>query len=56
MPYASNADLPDYIRKLSPRLQDVWRGAFNAAFKRYGTESQAFAVANSVLKKMKGDG
>lgn len=54
MPYSTNKQLPPHIKKLNKRLQDIWRNAFNSAFKQYnGDESKAFAVANSAIKKYK---
>src|SRR5258706_10416993 len=49
MPYNSVADLPGYIRKLSPKKQKQWMAAWNAAKKEYSDESKAFAVANAAV-------
>lgn len=63
MPYsgASASNLPPYIKKLSLKYRKAWVGAFNSAFhsfdpkkhKAANAEAYAFAVANSVVKKMK---
>ena len=54
MPYANNESLPPYVKKLGKHLQDIWRNAFNSAYKQYnGDESKAFAVANASVKKYK---
>lgn len=53
MPYASNAELPTHIRKLSKNLQDIWRKSFNSAYKQYNDESKAFAIANAVMNRYK---
>lgn len=53
MPYASNADLPANVKKLSSRLQTAWRKAFNSAYSQYGSEDKAFATAWSTVNKMK---
>ena len=53
MPYSSISEVPDYIKKLGSKLATAWMKAFNAAHKQYGTEAQAFKVANAMLKKMK---
>jgi cation transport regulator len=44
MPYASNAELPDRIRKNLPRrAQDIFRAAFNSAYERYGPTDEVRA-------------
>ena len=54
MPYSSNEQLPSHIKKLTKHIQDIWRNAFNNAFKQYnGDEGKAFAVANSAINKYK---
>ncbi|HSD85926.1 MAG TPA: ChaB family protein [Kofleriaceae bacterium] len=54
MPYATNQDLPDRVRKYLPRhAQDIYRAAFNDAFERYGPtrEDIAHRVAWSAVKR-----
>lgn len=54
MPYATNADLPDRIRKTLPRhAQDIFRAAFNSAYERYGPENEAraFRIAWAAVKR-----
>jgi cation transport regulator ChaB len=53
MPYSSINELPDYIRKYSKKLQKIFLNVFNNAYKQYGDESKAFAVANGVIKRYK---
>ena len=54
MPYASNADLPDAVKKLSSSLQTAWRKTFNSAYDSYnGDEKKAFATAWAQVNKMK---
>jgi cation transport regulator len=53
MPYASNAELPEPVRKKLPRhAQDIYRAAFNAAYARYGPthEEVAHRIAWSAVK------
>lgn len=51
MPYANNADLPANIKDHLPEhAQTIYRKAFNAAFKEYPTEEQAFKVAWAAVK------
>lgn len=39
MPYATNDDLPPSIRRsLPPHAQEIFRAAFNAAWRQYGAE------------------
>ena len=51
MPYASNKDLPEYVKKYSTILQSQWRHVWMTVFASTGNESRAFKAANSVLKK-----
>jgi cation transport regulator len=54
MPYATNAELPDRIRKNLPqRAQDIFRAAFNNAYERYGAanEARAFRIAWAAVKR-----
>jgi cation transport regulator len=62
MPYDANADLPARVRNvLPPHAQDIYRMAFNNAWKEYadaskrrGTESReetAFRVAWAAVKE-----
>lgn len=54
MPYATNAQLPERIRKTLPRhAQDIFRAAFNNAYDRYGpgNEARLFRIAWGAVKK-----
>lgn len=58
MPYASNDDLPQRIRKHLPsQAQDIFRAAFNSAWTSYGAaepsrrEEIAHLVGWSAVKK-----
>lgn len=53
MPYSSNADIPASVKKRlkSPKKQRQWRHVWNSAYKRTGSESRAFAMANAVASK-----
>ena len=54
MPYASNTELPQRIRKTLPRhAQDIFRAAFTAAYERYGAkqEPRAFRIAWAAVKR-----
>lgn len=51
MPYAANADLPETIRRsLPPHAQDIFRAAFNAAWKTYASHAhdEREAIAHRV--------
>ena len=52
MPFQSNRELPPRIKALSIGDQTRWRQTFNSVFQETGSESRAFAVANSVIKKI----
>lgn len=54
MPYATNSQLPDRVRKALPQhAQDIFRAAFNNAYDRYGAknEARAFRIAWAAVKK-----
>lgn len=54
MPYASNDDLPERVRKVLPHhAQDIYRAAFNDAYERYGPKREAVAhrIAWSAVKR-----
>jgi cation transport regulator len=58
MPYASNDDLPRSVREHLPaQAQDIFRGAFNSAWRTYGktdpahVEEIAHRVAWAAVKK-----
>ncbi len=54
MPYATNTQLPERIRKALPKhAQDIFRAAFNNAYERYGAknEARAFRIAWAAVKK-----
>jgi cation transport regulator ChaB len=51
MPYKSNSDLPPAVKKLPKHGQDIYRSAFNSAFKQYeGSESKSAATAWAAVK------
>jgi len=42
VPFATNADLPERMRRdLPPHAQDIFRSAFNAAWRSYGDNEPA---------------
>ena len=51
MPYNSNADLPDSVKKLPQAAQTIWQKAFNAALQQYDEEETAFKVAWAAVKE-----
>lgn len=53
MPYQSNEDLPEPVRRsLPPHAQDIFRSAFNAAWQTYPADEEiAFRVAWAAVKK-----
>jgi cation transport regulator ChaB len=51
MPYNSVAELPAWVRKLTPKKQKTYMAAFNAAHKEYADESKAFATAAAAIKE-----
>lgn len=52
MPYISNAELPASVKNHLPEhAQTIYRKAFDAAYKEYGTDEQAARVAWSAVKK-----
>ena len=54
MPYATNSQLPERIRKVLPtHAQDIFRAAFNSAYERYGPhdEARAFRIAWAAVKR-----
>lgn len=52
MPYSTNNDLPESVRKNLPEhAQTIFRDAFNNAHKEYGNEEQAFKVAWGAVKQ-----
>lgn len=56
MPYKSNKDLPKQAQGLSDHEKNIWRKAFNAALKQYGSEEKAAKVAWAAVKKSKETG
>lgn len=49
MPYVSNAALPESIRHVLPaHAQDVYRAAFNGAYKSYRHSSRREEIAHRV--------
>ncbi len=54
MPYAGNEDLPPSVRgHLPPHAQDVYREAFNHAWRQYGEdEPTAHRVAWAAVKRL----
>jgi len=51
MPYAANADLPAYVRKLPEGKQSQWRHVFNSCLKDGKEEGRCFRMANGVVAK-----
>jgi hypothetical protein len=51
VPYASNAELPAYVKKLPEGKQSQWRSIFNSCVKDGGDESRCFRMANGVVKR-----
>ncbi len=52
MPYATNTELPEGIRKHLPRhAQDIFRAAFNRSYARDGDDARAFGIAWSAVKR-----
>ena len=51
MPYATNDDLPSYVKKYSKKLQSQWRHVWMTVYKNTKNETRASRAANSVLKK-----
>lgn len=55
MPYATNAELPDPVRKAySDRCQSVFREAFNDEMERHHDEGRAMAVGHTAAKNCMG--
>jgi cation transport regulator len=57
MPYPSNADLPDAVRRhLPPHAQDIYRSAFNHAFDAHmgdpRQEEAAHRIAWAAVKRV----
>ena len=56
-PYDTNRELPPAVRKKSKHAQDIWRSAFNSAFKSGKDEASCFKIAwsamNTYLQKEK---
>lgn len=56
MPYSKLSDLPPNVKKLNTRLQQIWMGAFNGAYKEYnGDEQKAFATAWAAVNKQRSE-
>ena len=51
MPYATNSELPSYVKEYSTKIQSQWRHVFNSVYEKTDSEERAFKAANSVLKK-----
>ena len=51
MPYESNDDLPDSIKRLPSKAQTMFRKAFNRVLEKGSSEEYAFKVAWSMVKK-----
>ena len=57
MPYRTNIELPDSVRKhLPPHAQDIYRAAFNNAFKAHAgkpdQELHAHRIAWAAIKRI----
>lgn len=49
MPYATNASLPDSIRRVLPKhAQDIYRAAFNSSFESYVRSARREEIAHRV--------
>jgi cation transport regulator ChaB len=54
MPYATINDLPEHVKKVkSKKRQRMWLAVWNSVYRKTGSESRAFAAANSKLKEFK---
>ena len=51
MPYSSNADLPNYVKKYSENIQSQWRHVWTSVYASTKDEVRAVKAANSILKK-----
>lgn len=53
MPYTSNEDLPESVRKHLPEhAQSIYRKVFNNAHKQYGDDARAARMAWAVVERM----
>ena len=58
MPFQTNKELPNHVKKFSEKVQSQWRHVFNSVFNkvlketrnRKQAEKRAFMAGNSVLK------
>lgn len=48
MPYRTNADLPPPVRRLPAHGQDIYREAFNSAFRQYAGDPRREEIAHRV--------
>jgi cation transport regulator ChaB len=55
MPYASNDELPAYVKKLPEKRQSQWRHVVNSCLADGGSDAKCFAMANGVVKKKEAD-
>jgi hypothetical protein len=55
MPYASNDELPAYVKKLPENRQSQWRHVVNSCLADGGSDARCFAMANGVVKKKEAD-
>ena len=51
MPYKKIADLPEWVRKLSPKAQEAYLKAFNAAWETYADDKDREGKAHAVAAK-----
>lgn len=49
MPYSGWEDAPSHVKKRGKKAAEKWISTWNSVFKKTGSESKAFAVANSVI-------
>ncbi|MFA6006068.1 MAG: hypothetical protein WC775_06345 [Patescibacteria group bacterium] len=49
-------NLPDYIKKLSKKMREIWTSIWNSAYRKYKDEKKAFQMANGAIKKLKSEG
>lgn len=49
MPYSSEAELPDHVKKHGHKKARQWLAVFNSVYEKTGSEEAAFKAANSKL-------
>lgn len=51
MPYRTNEELPEAVRRLPAQAQTIYRAAFNSALEQYHDEGRAHATAWAAVKQ-----